>query len=239
MLIVFFRSFTFMLMCGRYSLVTSLDVVHAELPFVEPFEDLRVRYNIAPTQRAYVVTNEMPSQLQSFQWGLVPHWSKDGKSGYKMINARMEDIASKPSFRVPIRKQRCLVLADSFYEWPKKEGGKIPYRIQRTDGKLLIMAGLWDVWGQDSLHTFSILTAPPNAEMKMLHNRMPILLHDNAQQLAWLQAKDFTEVEPFLRKPEDGLLSFYKVSPLVNQVKNEGPVLHEPYVAPLDLFSML
>ena len=100
-------------MCGRFSLATSKEKIQSEIPFVETANNLRLSYNIAPTQHANIVTNDSPERLQYVTWGLIPYWSKDGKNEGKLINARSEGIETKPSFRIPIRKRRCLILADS------------------------------------------------------------------------------------------------------------------------------
>ncbi len=111
-------------------------------------------YNIAPTQQAYVISNRAPGALQLFQWGLIPSWSKDPKMGGKLINARAETVMDKPSFRTSIRQRRCLVLADSFYEWKKEGKEKTPFRIFPRNGELLVMGGIWDTWkGRTKLST--------------------------------------------------------------------------------------
>ncbi len=226
-------------MCGRFSLATSKEKIHEQLPFVETTELLKVSYNIAPTQHAYVVTNDQPERLQYIIWGLVPHWSNDGKNSGRLINARLEGIEAKPSFRVPIRKRRCLVLADSFYEWRKEGRQKIPYRIFLKNGELLLLAGIWDVWykGDYAVKTFSILTTLPNQEMQTLHDRMPVILTTKEQQERWLTA---TEVEDVLEIPgvmPDGILEMYRVSEQLNFVQNDSAELHRKVAEPRDLFS--
>ncbi|MEM9260912.1 MAG: SOS response-associated peptidase, partial [Bacteroidota bacterium] len=191
-------------------------------------------YNVAPTQQNPVLTDAAPAQLQLFRWGLVPFWAKDLKIGARMINARREGIENKPSFRKAIGQRRCLVLADSFYEWQRKGAGKVPHRIKPADGSLLIMAGIWESWrpkGEPDaapLHTYSIITGAPNAEMTPIHDRMPMLLQTEAQQAAWLNREALLdEVLDLLRTPPDGTLEAFPVSPLVGNVRNNGPELHE------------
>jgi putative SOS response-associated peptidase YedK len=216
-------------MCGRYSFVPTQVQIIEDLGAIERPPDLEQRYNIAPTQQAYVITNDAPGQLQSMQWGLIPHWSKDDKGGGKMINARAEGLADKPAFRMPLRKRRCLVPADSFYEW-RKEGAKrkIPYRILRTDGHLLFFAGLWELWGHgDALkRTFTIITTDPSADVEPLHDRMPVVLADRESQRRWLEAAAVEEAVELLHAPPEGLLSWYRVSEKLNSPSNEGPELH-------------
>jgi len=215
-------------MCGRFSLVASKEKIQRELPFADTGINFRTSYNIAPTQHAYVVTNDSPERLQYITWGLIPHWSKDGNNNGKLINARREGIENKPSFRIPLRQRRCLVLADSFYEWRREGTRKIPHRIFLNEGQLMLMAGIWDIWykGDYALKSFSIITTPPNREVAPVHNRMPVLLTSVEQQNKWLEARDLEEILSVLKTPEDGILSVYRVSDLVNSVRNDSPVLH-------------
>lgn len=226
-------------MCGRFSLAISKEKLLAELPLVEVQDTLRTSYNIAPTQHAHVVTNDHPTQLQYIAWGLVPHWSKDGKNTGRLINARREGIETKPSFRIPIRKRRCVVPADSFYEWKKEGVRKTPYRIYNKNGGLLFFAGLWDVWynGGYGLKTFSIITTPPNFEMSGIHTRMPVLLSGKNEIKAWLGAEHLEEALAMLNTPPDGVLSMYRVSELVNSVGNDSPELHMEVPEPPTLFG--
>lgn len=226
-------------MCGRFSLATSKEKLQQQLPFVEATETLRVSYNIAPTQHAYAVTNEQPERLQYITWGLVPHWSKDGKKTGRLINARLEGIETKPSFRIPVRKRRCLVPADSFYEWRREGTQKIPYRIFLKSGDLMIFAGIWDVWysGDYGLKTFSIVTSDANEEVSHIHNRMPLILTSLEAQKKWLEADDLDEILSLMETPADGILNKYRVSDQVNSVVNNAPELHYEVPEPPTLFG--
>ena len=153
-------------MCGRYSFVPSKKQQETQLKDLAPPAPWRLSYNIAPTHQSYVITQ--PGHLEQMEWGLVPHWSRDGINTGKMINARSEGIEENPSFRDPVRQHRCVVPADSFYEWRTEPGRrKIPYRILRKDGSLLFMAGIWDEWQSNNEHkkTFSIITTTPLADV--------------------------------------------------------------------------
>jgi len=226
-------------MCGRFSLATSKEKLQQQLPFLEATETLRVNYNIAPTQHAYVITNDLPERLQYITWGLVPHWSNDGKNTGRLINARREGIETKPSFRIPLRKRRCLVPADSFYEWRKEGAHKIPYRIFLENGGLLLFAGIWDLWysGDYGLKTFSIITTDASGDMSGLHNRMPVILTSQEEQQKWLEAEDLDEILSLLNTPPDGLLKMYRVPDLVNSVANNSPELHFEVPEPPTLFG--
>ncbi len=226
-------------MCGRFSLVTSKEKLQQQLPFVEVPDTMRLSYNIAPTQHAYVVTDDDPRHLQYLTWGLVPHWSEDCKNAGRLINARREGIEAKPSFKVPIRKRRCLVPADSFYEWRKEGRGKIPYRIILKSDELMMFAGVWDIWYKDGfeLRTFSIITTDANADMADLHDRMPVLLTTPEQQRHWLESEDLDEVIALLQTPQDHTIKKYRVSDKVNAVTNDSSLLHVEISEPPTLFS--
>ncbi len=215
-------------MCGRFSLATSKEKLQQQLPLVELGDTLRVSYNIAPTQHAYVVTNDQSERLQYLTWGLVPHWSEDGRNDGRLINARAEGIEVKPSFRIPIRKRRCLVPADSFYEWRKDGKQKIPYRIFLKNGDLLMLAGVWDVWykGDYGLKTFSIITTEPNHEMQSLHNRMPVILTTKEEQKRWLEVTELDDALSLLVTPKDDILKMHRVSEQLNSVAHNSAELH-------------
>jgi putative SOS response-associated peptidase YedK len=226
-------------MCGRFSLATSKEKLQQQLPFVDATETLRVSYNIAPTQHAYVVNNDHPERLQYITWGLVPHWSNDGKNTGRLINARREGIETKSSFRIPIRKRRCIIPADSFYEWRREGVRKIPYRIFLKNGDLMLFAGVWDVWysGDYGLKTFSIITTDANEEISSIHNRMPVLLTGIEEQKRWLESEDLDEILGLLQTPQDGILNRYRVPELVNSVANNSPELHYEVPEPPTLFG--
>lgn len=216
-------------MCGRYSQVYSFQQLEQQLQIpLSSAVSIPANYNVAPTQEAMVLTNDEPNMLQAFRWGLIPHWSRDSKQGARLINARREGIATKPSFRIPIRQRRCLVFADSFYEWRRSGQQKLPYRILRTNDELLVMAGIWDIWEKSGqpVRTFSIVTTEPNAEMEGIHNRMPVLLLDVDMQQRWLQDLPLEDTLELLQTPPDNVLKYYRVSQRVNSVRNNGAELH-------------
>lgn len=221
-------------MCGRYSTVITQEQLYKQFSksLQLPQKGISANYNVAPTQQNPVITNREPDRVSLFRWGLVPSWAKDLKIGARMINARREGIESKPSFRRPIREKRCLVLADSFYEWQRKNGEKQPFRIQPTDGGLLVMAGIWEQWfpkgGTDKpVFSYSIVTGAPNDEMEPIHDRMPMLLQTEAAQQQWLSDDTaLDDVLALLQTPKNGSLEYYPVSPLVGNVRNNGPELH-------------
>ncbi|RME99103.1 MAG: SOS response-associated peptidase [Bacteroidetes bacterium] len=216
-------------MCGRYSLVTTVAQIEQQLQVhFEQVTDLPANYNVAPTQLAWCVTNTDPQLLQAFHWGLVPHWAKDKSRAASLINARRESISTKPSFRIPIRRRRCLVLADSFYEWRRSGKQKLPYRILRDNAQLLVFAGLWDEWhsAQGIYRSFTIITTEPNREMAAIHNRMPALLLTKAQQRSWLADQPLEDALELLNTPPDNVLQMYRVSSAINSVRYNEPAAH-------------
>ncbi len=213
-------------MCGRYTLTDFQDLITRFQTEPGNFE-LAPRYNIAPEQLMPVVVREEKNRLELMQWGLVPFWSKEPKS--KVINARIEGILTKPSFKRPIRYQRCLVPATGYYEWKKDPAGKAPYYIRRKDGSLFAFAGIYDRWkdpAENEIKTFAILTTAPNQLLAQVHNRMPVILQPEQESL-WLTADPGT-MESLLKSlpplPQDQL-EMYPVSRMVNWAKNDSPQL--------------
>lgn len=216
-------------MCGRFSQAKDLEELYDEFTFIdEPFDDIiQPRYNIAPSQLSPVIINEDgKNKLRMFKWGLVPSWSKDTKMGYRMINARAETISEKPSFKKPFKSQRCLVIADGFYEWQKPDKKtKIPYRFTMKDKKLFAMAGLWDIWEKqdDPLNTFTIITTSENELMRPVHDRMPVILPEGNRQI-WLDPEsNEAELKELLVPYDSNKMDSYRVSDVVNSWKNDLP----------------
>lgn len=220
-------------MCGRYSLFAEFRIIEerfGEATFGE--EDYEESFNIAPSQMVLSVINDgTKNRLGYLKWGLIPAWAKDPKIGFKMINARAETAHEKPSFREAFKKRRCLIVADSFYEWKREEGRKIPMRIKMKNDQLFAMAGLWESWKDENgklVHTCTILTTEANGLMSSIHERMPVILKKEDEQ-SWLNPNvhKVEELRPFLIPLEDGLLEAYEVSDKVNSPKNNARELIE------------
>ena len=192
------------------------------------------RYNIAPTQPVAAIraARSGGAEWALFLWGLIPSWSKDPKIGARMINARSETAAEKPSFRSAFKRRRCIVPMDGFYEWQKAGGGKIPHFIHRPDRRPFGVAGLWEVWHSPdggSLESCTLLTTTPNQFMSGLHNRMPVIL-DAADYEQWLHEERPDQLRHLLRPCPAEWLTAYPVSTYVNRPQNEGPAC----IVPLD-----
>ena len=212
-------------MCGRYTLLADeLDIVKAFDLNQGSIEGYEPNYNVAPGQKVLAIIHDGKEKRAGYlQWGLVPSWAKDEKIGYKMINARSETAHEKPSFKKLMTRKRCLIIADSFYEWQKTETGKQPKRIQVENRKLFAFAGLWDKWVQDdkTLFTCTILTKDANDFMQDIHHRMPIIL-PKFEADAWV-ARDFAkpiEAHHFLQEVQDEDFTAYDVDTYVNSAKN-------------------
>ncbi len=220
-------------MCGRYTFISPTPGVEQrfEAGFDQP---LAATYNAAPSQALPVITNHAPGRIQLLNWGLVPAWTRELKQAPRPINARAETLAEKPSFRQLLQRRRCLVLADSFYEWEQAAGrGKVPHRILRHDEQPFAFAGLWDEWADrqtgEVVPTFTIITTEPNELMARLHNRMPVILPDRAAELAWLDDHEKAAGHQALLRPlPDGILKEYTVTTRVNSPAHNDPAVLEP-----------
>ncbi len=217
-------------MCGRFSQALDwsemVNLYRITMPVTSPVA--KPRYNIAPTQRVAVVRPVAQGrELSPLQWGLVPHWAKSRDIGASLINARGETAHEKPSFRDAIRRRRCLVPADGFYEWKTENGAKQPYRISLGNGGGFAFAGLWECWkhGADGLplETFTIITTAANSLLQPIHHRMPVIL-DESDHDAWLDtAVPVTVAWALLRPFPAERMTVRRVGTRVNSVAFDDP----------------
>jgi putative SOS response-associated peptidase YedK len=216
-------------MCGRYTLTVSAGVLG------DVFEaDVHVehvpRYNIAPTQTVPVIRLDADGRrrIDGLRWGLVPHWADDPSIGNRMINARSETAADKPAFRAAIRRRRCLVPADGFFEWQRIEDRKQPYHFRRADGGVFGLAGLWERWqptpDEPPLDTYTILTTAANAEVAPIHDRMPVILDPETWD-RWLARDEIPRdrLSGMLQPCARGRLEAVAVSTRVNSPRHDDP----------------
>lgn len=215
-------------MCGRFALTASGAEIAATFALDTPLQ-LAPRYNIAPTQPVAAVRLHPHSgqrEWTHFHWGLIPSWAKDPKMGARMINARSETVAEKPSFRAAFKRRRCLIPASGFYEWQKVGGGKQPIYIYPATAPLFALAGLWETWQMPDggeLDSCTILTTTPNEFMRPIHNRMPVIL-EPADFEMWLDPGERpTDSLHLLRPFSAAKMAAYPVSTFVNSPRNEGP----------------
>lgn len=225
-------------MCGRYVIISSPAAIRALFGYPEQ-PNFPARYNVAPTQPIPIVRlQEGKRQFVLMRWGLIPSWVKDPKGFSLLINARAESVIDKPAFRNAMRRRRCLIPADGFYEWKDLGGRKQPYfiRVQKSGGPFAF-AGLWETWtgpNGEELDTAAIVTTTANRTLSANHGRMPVILQPDAFEM-WL---DSAHVDPqtasaLLAPSRDDLLEAYEISPGVNRVANDSPALIEPLPQPL------
>lgn len=215
-------------MCGRFQI--SVKGKHISERFnVEVFDEMYTPvYNAAPSQKLPVITNTEASTLNYFKWGLIPFWAKDPRIGFKMINARAENISEKPAFRNAFARRRCLIPANGFYEWKKTD--KTPYRIFLKTDELFAFAGIWESWkdaDQQPIHTFAIITTRPNSLMASIHDRMPVILKKQHEE-EWLHEPDLQKLSKLLLPYEAEKMDAYPISKAVNAPVNNGPEIIVP-----------
>jgi putative SOS response-associated peptidase YedK len=227
-----------MKMCGRFVGFSSLDELMSIFPIDKAACEVVANFNVAPSQQVLAIARrEGQNWLDRFHWGLVPFWAKDVSIGGKMINARSESIAEKPSYRAAFKKRRCLILADGFYEWTGEKGRKQPVFITLTDKKPFAFAGLWETWNQkgtarSTYKSCTIITTRASESIRQLHHRMPVILKPQVFE-PWLdpQHQDTAELKRILK--EDIFTEFvsHPVSRQVNSVSNNEPSCIEPITA--------
>lgn len=227
-------------MCGRFAASASTEHLVSTFAIDQVDEAVPPTWNAAPTDPVPAVVDRAEDEavvrrLVAPRWGLVPAWAKDDRGAARLINARVETAASKPSFRRAFAARRCLVPADGYYEWYPQPGGKQPYFLRPTSGGLLAMAGLYEFWRHPAtaawLLTCTILTTTAADSVGHIHDRMPVGVHPDAWA-DWLDPRltDSDAVLALLRLDQPPLLEAYPVSSLVGNVRNDGPEL----VAPLE-----
>ena len=220
-------------MCGRFTLFASFNDIIDRFNIEQSIEEelYNPNYNVAPSHSVLSVINDGKiNRLGYLKWGLIPSWAKDEKIGYKMINARAETLNEKPSYRMAYKKKRCLIIADSFYEWKRHEDKtKTPMRIKLKSDELFAMAGLWEQWKSpkgDSVYSCTVITTTPNDLVIDIHDRMPVILRPEDEK-TWLDnsINDVNLLDDLLKPLPEELLEAYEVSNLVNSPKNNSPNL--------------
>lgn len=217
-------------MCGRYSLATPNPAeVRGRFPMISESLEIRQRYNVAPGDDVLAVTTDKEGAPRGdlLRWGLVPSWAEKPETGLKMINARVETVRERPAYRRAYERFRCLIIADGFYEWrPSPSGPKQPFHITREDGAPFAFAGLWSIWHgpEDSkLRSCTIFTTAANSALAPLHDRMPVILHPEAEA-AWIDSRTPVDELPRLLAslaPEQTAL--HEVGTAVNDARYDGP----------------
>lgn len=224
-------------MCGRFTIVTDPDKLMQRFHFEGvPFE-WQARYNIAPGQAIpAIIEDRGQRRIGQLRWGLVPSWAKDEKIGYRMINARAETLTEKPLFKNLFARKRCIIPADGFYEWKHIGKAKQPMRIMMRSGELFAFAGLYDTWTSpegEKVHTCTIITTRPNEVVSDIHDRMPVILRQEDEQI-WLDREKYDPslllslLEPY----DPSQMKAYPVPGNVGSPKNDSPECIQEIVDP-------
>jgi putative SOS response-associated peptidase YedK len=214
-------------MCGRFEIHSAIDII-AELFGVAEWDiDYPPHYNIAPGQDILIVINDGGRKFIKSHWGFVPSWSRELNSGYRMINARAETAASSRAFRSAFEKQRCLVVADGFYEWRKEGTTKKPFYIRLKSRKPFGFAGLYNIWTSpegERLCTSTIITTDANELVKPIHDRMPVITAAGKYD-RWLdpENQDSSALQGILHPYPSGEMECFPVTPKVNSFKYNSP----------------
>ena len=215
-------------MCGRFTLTVDPGDLMEVFPGITFPQEIRPRYNIAPSQPVAVIANTDQGKLDFFTWGLIPSWAKDPSIGSRMINARAETLAEKPAFKAALRRRRCLILGDGFFEWESISGQKTkqPHYFQLANQKPFGFAGLWEIWFSpdgSEIRSCTIITTTPNKLVEPIHNRMPaIIMRDDYSH--WLSTGDLATSEslPLLKPFPESQMKSHPVSLFVNNPANDS-----------------
>ncbi|MBI4366809.1 MAG: SOS response-associated peptidase [Deltaproteobacteria bacterium] len=219
-------------MCGRYTIIASPEAIRALFGYPEQ-PNFPPRYNVAPAQPIPIVRMvDGKRQFALVRWGLLPSWVKDPKGFSLLINARGESICEKPAFRAAMKRRRCLIPADGFYEWKPAGGRKQPFYIRAKSGAPFAFAGLWECWtgpNGEELETAAIVTTKANHTLTPIHDRMPVVLAPEAYDL-WLDSANVDPVtaSALIAPAPENLLEAFPVSTEVNRTASDNPKLVEP-----------
>ena len=233
-------------MCGRYSLrPVDPAVLRGRFPIGESLVTAPPYFNITPGSDVLAVTTDREGEPRGerLRWGLVANWAKDTRTGFKMINARAETLGQRPTYRRAFERFRCLIPADGFYEWQPRPGErrKQPFHITTAEGGLFAFAGLWSVWHRgepEELRSCTIITTAANAAIAQIHDRMPVILPRDAEDL-WLDhSAPAAALEALLAGLPAEQITLRPVGPAVNDARYDGPecLLDPPPPAQESLF---
>ncbi len=218
-------------MCTRFSYTIPRERLKRQFNIQIREQELQYSYNIGAGDGAYVVTNQS-TELQVFRFGFIPQWAQSASVGLNFANAAVESIATQDTFRMAVRQHRCIVFADSFYEWRRQGLHTQPYRFAMQGGGAMIFAGVWSEWMSEDLEisrTFAILTCAANADLLPFSARMPVILQEPTQITRWLSEANLQTSLALLRPLKEGLLSAYPVDPRLENADFNQPELHHIY----------
>jgi len=211
-----------------------MDVIIRDFRINKASIEIVSSYNIAPSQDVLIISADENGerQLETCKWGFLPFWAKDPTMAHKMINARSETIATKPAFRDAFKKHRCLVIADGFYEWQKKDKSKVPFYVHQKSGKPFGFAGLFSHWSPEKeaegICTCTIITTDANKLLMPIHDRMPVIVPKDKEDL-WLDPTTQEQEALKILKPYPSEeIEVYEVSTKVNSPRYDGQDLISP-----------
>lgn len=221
-------------MCGRFTITLDPADLQQEFNLGDLPEEWKPRYNVAPTQNIPVVKEETKRDVEMMHWGLIPFWAKEKSIGQRMINARAETLQEKPAFRQAFKQRRCLILADGFFEWQRKDAKspKVPMYFQLKDGKPFAFAGLWETWRENpdaELQSCTIITCAPNELVGQIHNRMPVIL-DKEICWHWLTGQNLQDLQKMLMPYPANKMQAHSVGRQVNNPCEDNPDIIKPLV---------
>jgi putative SOS response-associated peptidase YedK len=223
-------------MCGRFVQFSSLRTLETYFPIDSIAGDVVASYNVAPTQKVLAIIHQNGRRLEELHWGLVPSWAKDLTGASRLINARAETAAQKPSFRAAFKRRRCLIMADGFYEWQGEKGSKQPCFITMPSNSPFAFAGLWETWkskeSSDNAPVYkscTILTTAASESVQEIHHRMPVILQPEVYE-DWLdpEIQEADRLEDVLQNHHVRKMQYYPVSKLVNRVQNNSAECIKP-----------
>jgi len=220
-------------MCGRYLIISTPETIRAFFRYPEQ-PNFPPRYNVAPTQPVPIVRLlENERHFALVRWGLIPAWVKDPRTFSLLINARGDSVNEKPAFRNAMKRRRCLIPADGFYEWMERGGRRWPYVVRSKDGGPIAFAGLWESWmgpGGEEMETAAIVTTQASRDIAHIHDRMPVIVAPDAFDF-WLDCRnvDAVSAAAVIAPALPGMLDTYEISNAVNHAANDSPALLEPF----------
>ena len=219
-------------MCGRFSLISDIGELQGRFEFVGADLPHTPRYNIAPSQLLLAVLDGGERRAAHLRWGLIPSWAKSVSVGNRLINARAETVAERPSFRTALARRRCLVLADGFYEWQRMGNARIPMRVTLKSGEPFAFTGLWDSWRDPNgeiVRSCTIITTEANDLLRPIHNRMPVILPSEMESF-WLdhEVADPAVLSSVLIPYPSESMDAFEVAPSVNKPANDRPEVTLP-----------
>jgi len=226
-------------MCEQYSFTFSKEKINKQFGF-KLNKALQKSYSFVPGDSVYVITNDEPGKLQQLQWGMVPSWAPNANIGSNLFNAQAEGLQSKPSFRISLRKRRCLILADGYYDWKRVGRTLLPYRITSRKSEVLVMAGLWDIWNEGTeqeIRSCAIITVAAEGFFTKISNRMPAFLTSRDEQKAWLEFEEYQAALRLLKPADEKLFKIYPITTNISKPGYNEADLHTEISGPPSLFD--